>query len=81
MTTGSARSCLAICRKMDGCWRIAATTRTGSGPLSPSVARGPTSRGTVRNSVREAVMMERSESSHGYRERTSGPVAGGSRCE
>lgn len=25
--------------------------------------------GTVRNSVREAMMMERSESSHGYRER------------
>ncbi|WP_348631422.1 hypothetical protein [Mesorhizobium sp. M3A.F.Ca.ET.175.01.1.1] len=31
--------------------------------------------GTVRNSVREAMMMERRESSHGYRERTSGPVA------
>ena len=27
--------------------------------------------GTVRNSVREAMMMERRESSHGYRERTS----------
>jgi nitrite reductase/ring-hydroxylating ferredoxin subunit/multimeric flavodoxin WrbA len=31
--------------------------------------------GTVRNSVREAMMMERSESSHGYREGTSGPIA------
>ena len=32
-------------------------------------------RGTVRNSVREAMVMERSESSHGYREGTSGPAA------
>ncbi|RUW25691.1 MAG: hypothetical protein EOS38_19000 [Mesorhizobium sp.] len=31
--------------------------------------------GTVRNSVREAMMMKRRESSHGYREGTSGPVA------
>ncbi|RWO73707.1 MAG: hypothetical protein EOS18_32910 [Mesorhizobium sp.] len=31
--------------------------------------------GTVRNSVREAMMMERRESSHGYREGTSGPAA------
>jgi len=31
--------------------------------------------GTIRNSVREAMLMERSESSHGYRERTSGPIA------
>ena len=31
--------------------------------------------GTVRNSVREAMVMERSESSHGYREGTSGPAA------
>ncbi|RVI48519.1 hypothetical protein CN192_27065 [Sinorhizobium medicae] len=33
-------------------------------------------RGTVRNSVRWATMMKRSESSHGYRERTSGPAPG-----
>ncbi|MQX94779.1 hypothetical protein GHK03_00675 [Sinorhizobium medicae] len=32
-------------------------------------------RGTVRNSVRWA-MMKRRESSHGYRERTSGPAPG-----
>jgi transposase-like protein len=32
-------------------------------------------KGAVRNSVREAMMMERSESSHGYREGTSGPTA------
>ena len=38
-------------------------------------------RGTVRNSVREAMMMERRESSHGYREGTSGPVAWRSRSE
>ena len=31
--------------------------------------------GTVGNFVREAMMMERGESSHGDRERTSGPVA------
>jgi hypothetical protein len=31
--------------------------------------------GTVRNSVREAMMMERRESSHGYRERTPGSAA------
>jgi hypothetical protein len=31
--------------------------------------------GTVRNSVLEAMMMERSESSHGYREGSSGPAA------
>jgi IS5 family transposase len=37
--------------------------------------------GTVRNSVREAMMMERRESSHGYREGTSGPVAWRSRSE
>jgi len=33
-------------------------------------------KGTVRNSVRWAMMMKRSESSHGYRERTSGPAPG-----
>ncbi|RVI00681.1 nitrile hydratase subunit alpha, partial [Sinorhizobium meliloti] len=33
-------------------------------------------RGTVRNSVRWAMMMKRRESSHGYRERTSGPAPG-----
>src|SRR5271163_4886640 len=38
-------------------------------------------RGTVRNFVREAMMMERRESSHGYREGTSGPVAWRSRSE
>ncbi|RVK27010.1 nitrile hydratase subunit alpha, partial [Sinorhizobium meliloti] len=32
--------------------------------------------GTVRNSVRWAMMMKRRESSHGYRERTSGPAPG-----
>jgi len=37
--------------------------------------------GTVGNSVREAMMMERSESSHGYREGTSGPIACGPRSE
>ena len=31
--------------------------------------------GTVRNFVREAMMMKRRESSHGYREGTFGPVA------
>ncbi|WP_234936540.1 recombinase family protein (plasmid) [Sinorhizobium medicae] len=33
-------------------------------------------KGTVRNSVRWAMMMKRRESSHGYRERTSGPAPG-----
>ena len=37
--------------------------------------------GTVRNSVHEAMMMERRKSSHGYQEGTSGPVAGRSRSE
>ena len=32
-------------------------------------------RGTIRNFVREAMMMERGESSHGYREGTFGPTA------
>ncbi|RVJ64836.1 hypothetical protein CN171_34170, partial [Sinorhizobium meliloti] len=32
--------------------------------------------GTVRNSVRWTMMMKRRESSHGYRERTSGPAPG-----
>ncbi|MDX1153029.1 hypothetical protein GOL38_30520 [Sinorhizobium medicae] len=32
--------------------------------------------GTVRNSMRWAMMMKRRESSHGYRERTSGPAPG-----
>ncbi|PLU18085.1 hypothetical protein BMJ26_19245 [Sinorhizobium medicae] len=32
--------------------------------------------GTVRNSVRWAMMMKRRETSHGYRERTSGPAPG-----
>ncbi|RVI51579.1 hypothetical protein CN192_22305 [Sinorhizobium medicae] len=41
----------------------------------PLIFRGP--RGTVRNSVRWAMMMKRRESSHGYRERTSGPAPGG----
>ena len=46
-------------------------------------ARGSTVRafGTVRNSVREAMMMERRESSHSYREGTSGPVAWRSQSE
>jgi transposase len=35
---------------------------------------GTINHGTVRNSVREAMMMERRESSHGYRERTPGPA-------
>ena len=35
------------------------------------------SSGTVRNLVREAIVMERRESSYGYRERTSGPTSGG----
>jgi transposase, IS5 family len=35
--------------------------------------------GTVRNFVREAIVMERRESSHGYREGTSGPAPGGPR--
>lgn len=38
-------------------------------------------RGTVRNCVREAMMMERRESSHGYREGTSGPTACRARSE
>jgi hypothetical protein len=37
--------------------------------------------GTFGNFVREAMMMERGESSHGYRERTSGPVACRARSE
>lgn len=32
-------------------------------------------KGTIRNFVREAMMMERGESSHGYREGTFGPTA------
>ncbi|TJW87380.1 MAG: hypothetical protein E5V92_09990 [Mesorhizobium sp.] len=37
--------------------------------------------GTVRNSVREAMVMKRRESSHGYREGTSGATACRSRSE
>jgi hypothetical protein len=33
--------------------------------------------GTVRNFVREAMMMKRGESSHGYREGRFGPASGG----
>lgn len=36
-------------------------------------------KGTVRNCVREAMMMKRGESSHGYRERASGAASGGPR--
>ena len=35
--------------------------------------------GTVRNCVREAMMMKRGKSSHGYRERASGAASGGPR--
>ncbi|TIN22238.1 MAG: hypothetical protein E5Y59_00025 [Mesorhizobium sp.] len=38
-------------------------------------------KGTVRNSVREAMMVERRESPHGYREGTTGPTACRSRSE
>jgi uncharacterized protein (DUF1330 family) len=55
----------------------------GQGRAASAARRGSTVRafGTVRNSVREAMMMEGRESSHGYREGTSGPVAWRSRSE
>ncbi|MCY1740892.1 recombinase family protein [Ensifer sp. SL37] len=39
------------------------------------LARSTIELGSVRNSVRWAMMMKRSESSHGYRKRTSGPTS------
>ncbi|TAT91459.1 hypothetical protein ELI55_38510 [Rhizobium ruizarguesonis] len=43
----------------------------------PWSARSASIAGTVRNSVRGAMMMKRRESSHGYRKRTSGPASCG----
>src|SRR5262245_7442720 len=54
---------------------------TGRHPGAVNRHHGIGWEGTVGNFVREAMMMERGESSHGYREKTSGPVACWARSE
>jgi len=58
------------CRSRRGNWR------GDPGSCLAALLRAFPQEGTVRNSVRWAMMMKRSESSHGYRERTSGPAPG-----